>query len=691
MLSNRVRFSQPTISLAAQVRRDELDDDEAAHCHDEESGVPHDDESSPGGDAGSPSSSSTTSNGIPLTVTVIESETAEPLRKRPKTASVWDHYNLDSVKHLYRCKYCSKTYAAKSEGKPGSNTTTLSAHINSMHPEMKAPPKPKPPPPSWMQKQTAPALSFFDKVAIDNRLVRWVVSMSLPFSFVENKELRDFMNYVKPSVQLCSRNTIKKRIYLNYEKMKKAMILILDDVPGRISLTCNGWTTDNGGDKYIVLTASWINAEWRMVGVTLDFLAVPEANTGEYLASKVFKILSEFRISQSILGVTVDGAPVMRVFCEELYKAIWQEKTVGEFDQHETEFRVRCHCHAVNKVAEVGLVAKNDLVRRIREQVIHIKMPKAKAEFQKKLCCRDIGIDRDSPTHWNSTSGMIRSAYVKRVRIGEFLSVRSGDIGKSILSKKEWEQMKALIDFMEPLETATKVCGGGNHATLHYGIPQFGMLRIHFRKMIQDQKAEMWLVEIAKLMAGKLEEVIKETWTEDGPIIGCLLNPCLKLMEFEAAAEKQRVTVILKGVYESYGARQLTTIASNNGILCPSDGASPDLDSYISARVGVVGSIGTEVEQYLGTTPDPKCDILEYWKRQEGNYRVLAKIARDYLAVTASSVDSEREFSVSGNVVTGPRNRISPEALRKTMCLKSWFKTISISKPNDKLVEVIID
>ncbi|OQV22514.1 Tumor susceptibility gene 101 [Hypsibius exemplaris] len=165
-------------------------------------------------------------------------------------------------------------------------------------------------------------------------------------------------------------------------------------------------------------------------------------------------------------------------------------------------------------------------------------------------------------------------------------------------------------------------------------------------------------------MAGKLEEVIKQTWTGDGQIIAFLLNPCLKLMEFEGAAEKQRVTAILKGVQGSYKVGQITTPASNNGIPCLSDG---DLDGFICARVDVVESIGTEVEQFLGTTADPKCNILEYWKRHEGNYRVLAEIDRNYSAVKASSLYSEREFSVSGNDVTRPQNRLSPEALRETI------------------------
>jgi len=44
----------------------------------------------------------------------------------------------------------------------------------------------------------------------------------------------------------------------------------------------------------------------------------------------------------------------------------------------------------------------------------------------------------------------------------------------------------------------------------------------------------------------------------------------------------------------------------------------------------------------------------------------------DYLAVPASSVQSERENSKAKHVVTDIRNRLSSKVVQATMCLKSW-------------------
>ena len=68
----------------------------------------------------------------------------------------------------------------------------------------------------------------------------------------------------------------------------------------------------------------------------------------------------------------------------------------------------------------------------------------------------------------------------------------------------------------------------------------------------------------------------------------------------------------------------------------------------------------------------PKTDILKYWASKQYEYPVLAAIAKDHLAVPATSADSERVFSVGGDIVTKKRNRLAPSTLRYLICLRNW-------------------
>jgi hypothetical protein len=49
-------------------------------------------------------------------------------------------------------------------------------------------------------------------------------------------------------------------------------------------------------------------------------------------------------------------------------------------------------------------------------------------------------------------------------------------------------------------------------------------------------------------------------------------------------------------------------------------------------------------------------------------------MARDYLAIQASSVASERAFSSDGNMITDTRCRLVPKTIRVAQCLRSWMQ-----------------
>lgn len=67
-------------------------------------------------------------------------------------------------------------------------------------------------------------------------------------------------------------------------------------------------------------------------------------------------------------------------------------------------------------------------------------------------------------------------------------------------------------------------------------------------------------------------------------------------------------------------------------------------------------------------------NILEWWKINEHQFPRLARIARDYLAIPATSVPSEQVFSTSKNLITEKRNRLLGKTIRACMCLKSWWQ-----------------
>jgi len=56
-----------------------------------------------------------------------------------------------------------------------------------------------------------------------------------------------------------------------------------------------------------------------------------------------------------------------------------------------------------------------------------------------------------------------------------------------------------------------------------------------------------------------------------------------------------------------------------------------------------------------------------------GHYPVWQSLARDYLAIMASSVSSERAFSSAGITICKRRNRLKGDIVEALQCLKSFI------------------
>ena len=68
-----------------------------------------------------------------------------------------------------------------------------------------------------------------------------------------------------------------------------------------------------------------------------------------------------------------------------------------------------------------------------------------------------------------------------------------------------------------------------------------------------------------------------------------------------------------------------------------------------------------------------KPNRLKWWKTKQDTFPIISKLARRYLAVPASSVPSERVFSVAGTIVNKKRSRLTPSHVATLIFLnKNW-------------------
>ena len=111
------------------------------------------------------------------------------------------------------------------------------------------------------------------------KLIRWIVINQHPFTIVEEDHFINFVYSLYPSVRLPTADTIKNKIMAYYEVDKVKMEAILKDLPGKVSFTTDCWTSPST-KSFLSLTAHFINKEWKLQSVIIDFIQMLGSHTG---------------------------------------------------------------------------------------------------------------------------------------------------------------------------------------------------------------------------------------------------------------------------------------------------------------------------------------------------------------------------------------------------------------------------
>ena len=174
---------------------------------------------------------------------------------------------------------------------------------------------------------------------------------------------------------------------------------------------------------------------------------------------------------------------------------------------------------------------------------------------------------------------------------------------------------------------------------------------------------------------------------DDTSTVCMVLDPRLKLDLIKKQTKKNAAKQLLKKLFNDYSSSTNSSTSPveytqiNTQTLSYSNTSKKSIGMLERLFNGgsVINNVTSvrEVDQYLlepSTTFNKSYNVLNYWKIHQEKYPVLSKIAKNYLAIQPTSVPSERSFSQEGLTVTKTRNRLTPETVKKLMCLKSWYK-----------------
>lgn len=141
---------------------------------------------------------------------------------------------------------------------------------------------------------------------------------------------------------------------------------------------------------------------------------------------------------------------------------------------------------------------------------------------------------------------------------------------------------------------------------------------------------------------------------------------------------KEKNLKTFENIYEEYVNLQPTSVELST-VDCAdsidSDEDIIDFNTLYSNPSSVINFQNSkrELETYLSQPRGTRNkDILQWWKLNQVQFPILAKMAKDILSISATSVPVERLFSKASLVIRKHRNRLNNESAQWLLCINSW-------------------
>jgi hypothetical protein len=351
-------------------------------------------------------------------------------------------------------------------------------------------------------------------------------------------------------------------------------------------------------------------------------------------------------------------------------------------------FHVHCAAHVLNLIVKDGLEVIDGVINDIRESVKYIKGSTSRKEKFEEIIV-EIGIDcwsrptLDVPTRWNSTCDMLESALPFREAFYELGRQDPNYIYSSSL--EEWQRAKVVCNLLKIFKKATNVISGSKYPTSNLYFHELWSV-----KEVLDKESSSQNPIIASMvteMKTKFEKYWKISYLSN--CIPVILDPRFKFgfVEFRlnkafgdtSSVHIDKVDKAIKSLYNGYSSEmgESFNYSAQEGEIVSSEKVHSwsDWSQHMSYRCNqVMGELDRYYCDDLFPCNDDSFDILHWWKMHAPKYPILACMARDVLAVTASTVAAESAFSTGGRIVTDHRTRLSGNTVEALICFQDWLR-----------------
>ncbi len=266
---------------------------------------------------------------------------------------------------------------------------------------------------------------------------------------------------------------------------------------------------------------------------------------------------------------------------------------------------------------------------------------------------------------------------------------------EAIPSTEEFDQVEAIIQPLTKIEEMSQFLSSEQTVTICYVIAKL----FNIEAFLAGQIAKAGTSPQTKAFCKRMNEILTKRFPQCGTLnkiyaFGALLHPFYRgniLAEFSAQTFKYQIEHFIKD-------NQAQEVENLNRVRIEDEDEEED-DYTIEAKIrsqmrssqanqasqslfdSAISPLELEVNRYqtMSDIPPSTVDVLAWWKANAREFPLLAKAARKYLCIQASSASSERVFSTAGATVTYKRTKLDTENVHMLVYCKENLPKVRIS------------
>jgi hypothetical protein len=278
----------------------------------------------------------------------------DPINKPPRwnsisrTGDVWNHFweaaEARSGHPYVYCLNCGSLLQHPSV--KGIGTKHLLNHLDSRSCKTTESPVHELPVYSPLRKLKPSAGPVYSPQALENELVRVLVDNNWSFRTVERPSFQRFLRFLRPDAQIITRYRFRQ-MFLNQFSLAKTSTLHDIGITTKLSIALDAWSAANHL-SFLAVNGYYINDDWQLKEVLLDFVPLRGSHTGDSMATEVLQILRETGTTRKLLAITCDNASNNNTMTRTIQYKLSEENVIWSSKEN----TIPCLAHVVNLVVQ---------------------------------------------------------------------------------------------------------------------------------------------------------------------------------------------------------------------------------------------------------------------------------------------------------------------------------------------------